>query len=88
VASHGNFIDGRNGHAENDAARRGNHVINSYPYFNPPLPPVDNQLNHLEDRGLSYSNNASGLFYGSNVENNAVGALLQISVEQGGHQVM
>ncbi len=45
-------------------------------------------MNQLEDRGLSYSNNASGLLYGSNVENDAVGALLQISVEHGRRQVM
>ncbi len=49
TASHGNVVDGRNGYAENDAARRGSHVINGYPYYNPPLPPVDNQLNQLED---------------------------------------
>ena len=49
--------------------------------YNPPLPNPNNQLNQLEERGLTYSNSASGLGLNVNDENYAAEALLNFLEE-------
>jgi hypothetical protein len=49
--------------------------------YDPPLPNPNNQLNQLEDRGLSYSNSASGLGLNVNDENYAAEGLLKFLEE-------
>jgi len=57
----------------------------AHPCYEPLLPTHNDQLNQLQDVGLSFANNASGAGYMYDENYDAAGALLQFSEYQGDH---